>query len=239
MKLDYFPINLKSGDGSSLHTCMLWRALTDLEVKWHQCQTKHLAGRSKPIWCTGLLRQLSGLRYNVNITIGWINFAIKMFSYHLENFNIQVHYILKATQLNSKKPQTIQFLKWAEDLNHIYPKKTYRQLTGTWKDAQHQLNLLEIQTKTNELSLHTSQIHFQKIIHNSISEDVEKRKLLGIAGGKLVLPSRNSMEVLEEILNRTPNDPAILLRILTQKKQNTISKRYIQPHVLCSIMHYL
>ena len=45
--------------------------------------------------------------------------------------------IRNSYSLNNKSKQTTQLKKLAEELNGHFSKETYKQPTGTWKDAPH------------------------------------------------------------------------------------------------------
>ena len=56
----------------------------------------------------------------------------KVFANDITNRSLIPKVYKELLQLNSKKMQTIQFKKWAEDLNrHFFSKKTYQWLANT------------------------------------------------------------------------------------------------------------
>ena len=96
--------------------------------------------------------------------------------------------------------------KWAEGKSS-FPKKTYRQLTDTWKDAHHHLSSGKCKSKLQwDITPHLSEWPKSTIQETtSIGEDMEKKEPSCTVGGNQTLAAtvENSMEIPQKVKNRT------------------------------------
>ena len=127
--------------------------------------------------------------------------------------------------------------KWVEGLNDISPKKTYRWLTDTWKDAQHHRS--SVKCKWGVTSYLSEWLLSKRSQITSAGEDGKKRQLLYTIGGNVNWYSHYGKQHggFSKIKNKTVIVWQFHLWAFIWRKQNTNSKRRIRSYVLCSIIY--
>ena len=112
--------------------------------------------------------------------------------------------------------QTTQSKSGKKTKTHISPKKTYRWLTKTWKDAQHHSILEKSKTKPqSDITSHWSEWPSSKSLQTiNAGEGVEKRKPSCIADGNVNWYNHYGSQYgdsLKKLGIKPPYDPAIPL----------------------------
>ena len=122
----------------------------------------------------------------------------------------------------------------------IFPKKTYRWPTGTWKAARCWASPEKCKLKPQrDITSHLSErLSSKRTEITNVDEDVEKRDPLYTVGGNVNWYSHyeNNMEVSQKIKNRTriwPSNPTT--GHIPWENHN--SKRHMHPNVHCSTIY--
>ena len=98
--------------------------------------------------------------------------------------NIKYLKCMVILQLNFRKIND-RIKKWAKDLTDVSPKKTYRWLTNTWKDAQHHSSSEKCKSKSQWGTItHQSEWLLSKSLQAiNAGEDVDKKEPSYTVGG--------------------------------------------------------
>ena len=159
----------------------------------------------------------------------------KIFANHISDKGLISKIYEELIQFNRKK----NWLKngprvWID----IFPKKTYRWPTGTWKDAQHHHSSGKCKSKPQwDITSHLLEWLLSKRHEiTSVGEDVEKRKPLCTIGGDVNWCSHYGdwcstlWRFLKKLKIELPYDPAIpLLGIYPKKTKSLIWKDICTP----------
>ena len=136
---------------------------------------------------------------------------------NINKTSLSSHYLPKSKDIHfwaSRWPSGKEFTKkWAKELTDISPKKTYRWLTNTWKDAQHHSLLEKCKSKLQwDFISHWSEWPSSKSLQAiNAGEGVKKREPSYTVGGNANWYSYNGelWRVLQKLGIGLPYDPAI------------------------------